>query len=50
MNDSNIRIFDLYCSSELVKEVTSFKLEPGVDVNFEVLGLNPKRGTIINYY
>ena len=42
-------VFDLYCPSELVKEVTSFKLEPGVDVNLEVMGSNPKRGTIINY-
>ena len=44
-----MRVFDLYCPSELVKEVTSFKLEPGFDVNFEVLGSNPKRETIINY-
>ena len=50
MNYSNMRVFDLYCPSELVKEVTSFKLEQGVDVNFEVLGSNLKRGTIINYY
>ena len=50
MNYLNMRVFDLYCPSELVKEVTSFKLEPGVDINFEVLGSNPKRGTIINYY
>ena len=35
MNYSNMRVFGLYCQSELVKEVTSFKLETGVDVNFE---------------
>jgi ribosomal protein uS10 len=26
------RIIDLFCPTELVKEVTAFKLEPGVDV------------------
>jgi small subunit ribosomal protein S20e len=33
------RVVDLYCPSELVKEVTSFKLEPGVDVNVNVSNL-----------
>ena len=33
------RIIDLFCPSELVKEVTSFKLEPGVDVNVNVSNL-----------
>ena len=42
--------FYLYCPSELVKEITSFKLEPGVDVDFEVRDSNPKRGIIINNY
>ena len=41
--------FDLFCPSEFVKEVTSFKLEPSVDINFEILGSNSKRG-IINYH
>ena len=50
MNYSNMRVFDLYCPSELVKETTSFKLEPCANINFEVLGSNPKMGTIINYY
>ena len=50
MKYSNMRIFSLYCPSELIKKVTSFKLEPYVDVNFEVLGSNPKKATIIKYY
>ena len=33
------RVIDLFCPSELVKEVTSFKLEPGVDVNVNVSNL-----------
>lgn len=33
------RVIDLYCPSELVKDVTSFKLEPGVDVNVNVTNI-----------
>ena len=33
------RVIDLFCPSELVKDVTSFKLEPGVDVNVNVTNI-----------
>ena len=34
------RVIDLFCPSELVKDVTSFKLEPGVDVNVNVTNID----------
>ena len=49
MKYSNIKVFDLYCPSEMIKEITILKLESGVDTKFEVLGSNLKRRTIINY-
>ena len=44
-----MKVFNLYCPSETIKEVTLFKLESGIDVKFEILGSNLKRGIIINY-
>ena len=45
-----MKVFDLYCPSEMIKEISLFKLESGVDVKFEVLSSNLKRRTIINYH
>ena len=44
----NMRVFDLYYQSELVKEVTSFNLKPGVNVKFYVLGSISEKRT--HYY
>ena len=43
----NMKGFGLSCWSEFFKEVTSFKLELNVYLNFIVLGSNPQRG---NHY
>ena len=34
----------------MIKEVILLKLEPGVNVKFEVLSPNMKKGIIINFY
>ena len=46
----NIRVFDFYCPLELVKEVISFKLEPGDRCQLRNPQFKSKKITIINYY